>query len=155
MSQQALILESKQGPFALSTRPIHAPGKGELLVKVRAVGLNPADWKIQAYGILTESFPAVLGIDIAGQIEGAGEGVVKFSKGDRVYVSPWSSLQPLLNSIYIVPGVVSRQRLGRVPAVCTDTCCTAAARKPHERTKILHLPSNITYSQATLLRASP
>ena len=124
MSQKALILESKQGPFVLSTRPIHAPGKGELLVKVRAAGLNPADWKIQTYGVLIDTFPAVLGLDIAGEVEGVGEGVVAFNRGDRVCasLSPSLSLQPPLNSLQILPGGAPRQRLGRVPAVCADPC---------------------------------
>ncbi|KAK7438618.1 hypothetical protein VKT23_017951 [Stygiomarasmius scandens] len=87
MSQQkALLLESKQGSFVVSTtfpKPTSAPA-GELLVKIQAAALNPVDWKIQAIGIFVENYPAVLGTDIAGDVEDVGEGVTGFSKGDRV-----------------------------------------------------------------------
>ncbi|KAJ6576889.1 chaperonin 10-like protein [Mycena vulgaris] len=84
-TQKALLLESKQGPFVLGTRPIPTPGAGDLLVKIHAAGLNPVDWKIQAYGFAVSDYPAVLGTDIAGEIESVGEGVEGFQKGDRVF----------------------------------------------------------------------
>ncbi|KAJ7783229.1 chaperonin 10-like protein [Mycena metata] len=86
MSQKALLIESKGGPFVLKDRAIPTPGAGDLLVKVHAVGLNPVDWKIQAYGIFVDEYPAVLGSDIAGEVEAVGEGVEKFKKGDRVFL---------------------------------------------------------------------
>ncbi|KAK7040272.1 hypothetical protein VNI00_009739 [Paramarasmius palmivorus] len=85
--QKALLLKEKCGPFVLDTRPVPKPGPGELLVKVQATGLNPVDWKIQETGLLVESFPAVLGSDIAGDVEELGEGVdaEKLPKGTRVF----------------------------------------------------------------------
>ncbi|KAJ7675277.1 chaperonin 10-like protein [Mycena rosella] len=85
-AQKALLIESKQGPFVLGTRPIPTPGAGEVVVKVHAAGLNPVDWKIQAYGIFVEDFPAVVGSDVAGEIEAVGQGVEGFQKGDRVFL---------------------------------------------------------------------
>ncbi|KZT00564.1 GroES-like protein [Laetiporus sulphureus 93-53] len=82
--QKALLLTSKQGPFAVGTVPIPKPGPGEILVRIQATALNPVDWKIQAYGFRIENFPAVLGGDIAGTVEELGEGVTGFVKGDRV-----------------------------------------------------------------------
>ncbi|KZT00561.1 GroES-like protein [Laetiporus sulphureus 93-53] len=82
--QKALLLMSKQGPFAVGTVPIPKPGPGEILVRVDATGLNPVDWKIQTYGVFIEKFPAVLGLDIAGTVEELGEGVTGFAQGDRV-----------------------------------------------------------------------
>jgi NADPH:quinone reductase-like Zn-dependent oxidoreductase len=85
--QQALWLESKQGKFVVGSRVIPKAAPGELLVKVKAAALDPVDWKIQQ-GIfsLSDTYPMVLGTDIAGDVEEVGEGVTKFSKGDRVYV---------------------------------------------------------------------
>ncbi|KAK7049295.1 hypothetical protein VNI00_005896 [Paramarasmius palmivorus] len=83
--QKALLLEKKQGPWVVGTREIETPLPGELLVKVQAAALNPIDWKIQAYGLYIEDFPAVLGTDIAGDVEVVGEGVEGFKKGDRVF----------------------------------------------------------------------
>ncbi|KAJ4470210.1 GroES-like protein [Lentinula aciculospora] len=82
--QQSLVLESKQGSLIVSETPIPQLQPGELLIKVQAAGLNPVDWKIQATGFLVESYPAVLGSDVAGDIEQVGEGVVGWAKGDKV-----------------------------------------------------------------------
>jgi NADPH:quinone reductase-like Zn-dependent oxidoreductase len=84
--QKALFLDSKHGNFVVRDHTVPTPGAGEILTKVRASGLNPIDWKIQRYGVFVESYPIVLGIDIAGDVTEVGEGVVEFSAGDRVYV---------------------------------------------------------------------
>ncbi|KII89444.1 hypothetical protein PLICRDRAFT_53870 [Plicaturopsis crispa FD-325 SS-3] len=83
-TQKALLLKSKQGVFEVGTKEIQKPGPGELLVKIFATALNPVDWKIQAYGVFIEEFPAVLGTDASGTVEAVGEGVSGFKVGDRV-----------------------------------------------------------------------
>jgi len=88
MSQKALLLQSKAGVFAVGTVPKPSSArKGELVVKVQASALNPLEWKIQAYGLFIpdEKYPVVLGVDVAGDVEDVGEGVVGFKKGDRVF----------------------------------------------------------------------
>ena len=86
-TQKALYLNKKFGDLVLEDAPIYKPGPGEILIKVRATSLNPIDWKIQKYGVFIEKFPAVLGTDVAGDVEELGEGVNEFKKGDRVYAS--------------------------------------------------------------------
>lgn len=81
---KALYLDSKCGNFVIASNNVPRPGTGELLLKVKACGLNPVDWKIQKYGIFVEEYPVVLGINIAGDIVEVGEGVEGFLKGDRV-----------------------------------------------------------------------
>lgn len=83
--QKALILQSKQGEFAVVEKDIPKPGAGELLVKIHAAALNPLDWKIQKFGIIIDKFPALLGAEGAGTVEEVGEGVQGFTKGDRVF----------------------------------------------------------------------
>ncbi|THV06946.1 GroES-like protein, partial [Dendrothele bispora CBS 962.96] len=87
--QKALVLDSPKGSFVVSTRPIPKPATGELLVKVQAVGLNPVDWKIQEYDVYVKDYPAVLGTDIAGDVEEIGEGVQGWKKGDKIYFQGW------------------------------------------------------------------
>lgn len=82
--QKALYLAKKNGPFEIHAAYVPKPGPGQILVKVEASGLNPADWKIQLWGILVEEYPSVLGSDIAGTVEELGEAVTGFAKGDRV-----------------------------------------------------------------------
>lgn len=86
MSQKALFLESANGPWKVASKDIQKPAAGELLVKIQATGLNPADWKIRAYNLFVTEWPAVIGFDAAGVVEELGEGVTGFAKGDKVYV---------------------------------------------------------------------
>lgn len=82
--QKALFLQEKQGSFAVSSSDVPKPSAGELLIKNEAAGLNPVDWKIQAFGLFVKTYPAILGLDAAGTVEAVGEGVTTFKKGDRV-----------------------------------------------------------------------
>jgi NADPH:quinone reductase-like Zn-dependent oxidoreductase len=64
------------------------PARGEVLVRVHAVSLNPIDWKMRS-GAAKErfplTFPAILGRDVAGIVSQLGEGVEGFKVGDRVF----------------------------------------------------------------------
>lgn len=64
------------------------PGEGEVLVRVKAAGVNPVDAAV-ARGMLNEvipaEFPAVPGWDMAGVVEECGYSARRFEKGDEVY----------------------------------------------------------------------
>lgn len=62
--------------------PAPEPGKGQLLVRVAAAGLNPADWKMA--GGDNAPLPHAPGLDVAGTVVALGEGVEGFAVGDRV-----------------------------------------------------------------------
>ncbi|WP_030660253.1 NADP-dependent oxidoreductase [Streptomyces cellulosae] len=69
-------------------RPV--PGPGQILVAVRAAGVNPVDWKQRTgYRRPGESgerlFPVVFGNEVAGVVEATGEGVEGFAAGDEVF----------------------------------------------------------------------
>ena len=64
------------------------PGAGQVLVRIRAAGVNPADWKIregQFKEFLPLQFPAILGFDFAGEVVALGPGASGFKQGDPVY----------------------------------------------------------------------
>ncbi|MCM3879794.1 MAG: NADPH:quinone reductase [Vicinamibacterales bacterium] len=63
-----------------------APGQGQVLVSVKAAGVNPVDTYIRSgvYAVLP-SLPYTPGIDGAGVVDAVGAGVRDFVKGDRVY----------------------------------------------------------------------
>lgn len=69
----------------LQDRPIPIPRSGELLLAVKAAGVNPADWKFRAGQFGTKAaLPAGLGLEAAGVVEAVGDGVSDFAVGDRV-----------------------------------------------------------------------
>ncbi|MFD8010857.1 NADP-dependent oxidoreductase [Streptomyces sp. NPDC058955] len=65
--------------------PRPAPGPSEILVAVRAAGMNPTDWKHRAAGIFLNRMPLVLGWDVSGVVEAVGFGVTLFKPGDEVF----------------------------------------------------------------------
>ncbi len=76
----------------LEDRPIPQPGKGEVLVKMRAASVNAGDWHLMrgeprlmrlAVGLFKPKFQ-VLGMDAAGEVVAVGEGVNFFRPGDAV-----------------------------------------------------------------------
>lgn len=85
--QKALLVPQKQEQFVIGTIEVEKPGPDEILIKVEATALNPADWKIQTWGVLLEKFPAVLGFDASGTVVEVGQNVTSLAIGDRVCVS--------------------------------------------------------------------
>ena len=70
--------------------PVPEPGPGEVLVRVHAAGVNPADIKIRERGRFPsgETPPFVLGFDVSGSIAEVGEGVTVLEAGDEVFGMP-------------------------------------------------------------------
>lgn len=68
--------------------PEPVPGPGQLLVTVRAAGVNPVDWKRRNGAVrLTPELaePEPFGREVAGVVRAVGEGVVGFAPGDEVF----------------------------------------------------------------------
>jgi NADPH:quinone reductase-like Zn-dependent oxidoreductase len=71
----------------LADVPTPAPGPGQVLVRVRAAGVNPADWKRRKglwSGGRPLDAPSGVGNDLAGVVEAVGEGVTSPAVGDEV-----------------------------------------------------------------------
>ncbi|MGW4346562.1 NADP-dependent oxidoreductase [Streptomyces sp. NPDC004690] len=64
-------------------RPVPRPN--EVLVRVRAAGVNPTDWKHRAQRVFLGEPPYVLGWDVSGVVEATGVGVALFRPGDEVF----------------------------------------------------------------------
>jgi NADPH:quinone reductase-like Zn-dependent oxidoreductase len=87
---QALVLSRYGGPeyTALTNVPQPSPQAGELLVRVRAAGLNPVDFKTRSGKlkiIRNYPLPIVMGSELSGTVEAVGPEVTRFAKGDRVF----------------------------------------------------------------------
>src|SRR5918999_287577 len=72
-----------------NTPSLNDPSEGMVLVRVKAAGINPVDWKVRE-GFFKQmaplQFPATLGMDFSGVIEKVGEGVSSdFKQGEEGY----------------------------------------------------------------------
>ncbi|MBB5928483.1 NADP-dependent oxidoreductase [Streptomyces echinatus] len=65
--------------------PRPEPGPNQVLVRVRAAGVNPTDWKHRATGGFLGEPPFVLGWDVSGEVAATGVGVAAFRPGDEVF----------------------------------------------------------------------
>jgi NADPH:quinone reductase-like Zn-dependent oxidoreductase len=79
----------------LEELPIAEPGKGEVRLKVEAIGLNRAEvmFRKGAYLEKPDSFPSTLGYEAAGIIDAVGEGVTELKIGDRISTIPGFSMK--------------------------------------------------------------
>lgn len=75
------------GPEVLKVIEVERPEPrpNEVLVRVRAAGVNPTDWKHRATGGFLGEPPFVLGWDVSGVVEATGIGASLFRPGDEVF----------------------------------------------------------------------
>ena len=96
---KAIVQDQYGSAEVLETREVDQPtiGANEVLIRVRAAGVNPADWAVMrglpyiarpVYG-LRKPKQAVRGTDVAGLVEAVGSDVTRFHPGDEVF--GWSS----------------------------------------------------------------
>ncbi len=89
---RAVVAQAYGGPEALAIvdEPDRPPGPGEVLVEVRAAGVNPADWKAYSglWGADPSRLPLHLGYEVAGTVLDVGPGVEAPRVGDEVIAWP-------------------------------------------------------------------
>ncbi len=118
---QAIVQDKYGSAKALELREIERPAIGarEVLIRVRAAGVNPADWAVMSglpyiarpvYG-LRKPKVGVRGTDVAGQVEAVGSGVTRFKPGDEVFGASTGS--------YAEFAAASDDELARKPANLT------------------------------------
>ncbi|WP_367136089.1 NADP-dependent oxidoreductase [Saccharothrix sp. HUAS TT1] len=86
---RAVLVEAFGGPEVLRVRelPRPEPELDEVLVEVRAIGLNPADWKVRREGYWLTA-PWVPGWDVSGVVVSVPAGENRFAVGDEVFGMP-------------------------------------------------------------------
>jgi NADPH2:quinone reductase len=82
---RAIIIKRTGGPEVLEIKQVEdrKPGKGEIAIRNRAIGLNYIDI-YQRQGLYPIESSGIIGVEGSGQIEAIGEGVEGFRVGDRV-----------------------------------------------------------------------
>ena len=86
---EAIVMQAPGGAEVLRLQKLPVPGIShdtDVLVRLRAAGLNPIDAKLrQNPGSYSLPLPVVLGFDGAGVVEATGSAVTRFAPGDEVY----------------------------------------------------------------------
>jgi NADPH:quinone reductase-like Zn-dependent oxidoreductase len=108
--------------------PDPAAGNNQILVEVKAVSINPVDYKVKrgvAKLMSGSKFPRIFGSDFAGVVKAVGNGVTRFSPGDRVYgATPviWGKPGALAQLLAVdqkyaraIPGYISFEEAASLP----------------------------------------
>jgi NADPH:quinone reductase-like Zn-dependent oxidoreductase len=92
---KAILYHNYGSPDVIQFEEIEKPiaGDNEVLVKVRAASVNPADWHflrgtpyaVRMVAGLRKPRITRLGIDVAGQVEAVGRNITQFKPGDEVF----------------------------------------------------------------------
>src|SRR5438105_4777944 len=84
-SMRAALARSHGGTEGMTLEDVARPepGEGQVLVRLHAASVNPADWKLVQYGM--SPLPFHLGLDLSGVVEALGPGVTELAVGDAVY----------------------------------------------------------------------
>jgi NADPH:quinone reductase len=137
-----LALTIQDGELAVEERPDPEPGRGELLVRVRAAGLNGADMLQLAGGYPAPpgSPPDIPGLELAGEVVGLGPDAERFAAGDRVMAVVGGGGQAELAVVHEraampVPSGLDWPQAGGLPEVFTtahDAVFTQAGLRPGE-----------------------
>jgi NADPH:quinone reductase len=112
---------------AIAEVPTPEPGPGQVLVKVRAAGMNPMDSVLASgdWRPMPATFPMVLGADVAGLVEKLGDGTSRFSVGDDLFgqllIAPIGSAGTYAEYV----AVTEDAPLARVPSGLDDVVAAA------------------------------
>jgi NADPH:quinone reductase len=137
---QAVTIKDEQ--IEVVNRPDPEPGKGEILVSVRASGVNGADimQRKGRYPAPPGSPQDIPGLELAGEVVALGDGVMRFKEGDRVMAIVGGGGQAELAVLHEraampVPDSLDWPAAGGTPEVFTtahDALFTQAQLKPGE-----------------------
>jgi NADPH:quinone reductase len=112
---------------AIGEMPTPEPGPGQVLLKMRAAGMNPMDRTLASgdWRPMPATFPMVLGADGAGVVEKLGEGTSRFSVGDDLFyqllIAPLGSAGTYAEHV----AVTEDAPLARVPSRLDDVVAAA------------------------------
>jgi len=86
-SNSAAWLTGAGEALQVKSAPYTSPTEHQIVIKNKAVAINPVDWAVQARGLIIFpwlAYPHIGGSDVAGEVFEVGSGVTRFKVGDRV-----------------------------------------------------------------------
>lgn len=92
-------------------------GPGQIRVAVKAVGINPVDWKVRS-GRFKGRLPAITGSDVSGVVDEVGDDVTDVSLGDEVFglaLSGGAAQYALLRNYALKPAGMSFEEAAGLP----------------------------------------
>lgn len=113
---QAIVVDRFGPPGVMCLRELPAPrvGEGQVLVRVRAAGVNPVDTYVRSGNYaLKPPLPYTPGGDGAGVIDAVGDGVMGLRVGDRVYVG--GSIAGQIFGLYATHAICSATQVHPLP----------------------------------------
>jgi NADPH:quinone reductase-like Zn-dependent oxidoreductase len=131
------------GTLSVQTRPVPRPGAGEVLIKVRAAGVNPVDWKSAP-----RRLGMVPGTDVSGTIDTLGEGVTAWKVGEQVLGFARHS------GSYAEYAVISVTSLARKPASMTFEQAAGVPIAAETAYRALHEAGHIERGQTVLIHGA-
>jgi putative PIG3 family NAD(P)H quinone oxidoreductase len=83
---KAILITKKGGPEVLELRdlPVPEPARGEVLIRVKAAGVNRSDIVSRTSAAYGKSGPEIPGLEVSGTVEAPGQDVLRWKKGDAV-----------------------------------------------------------------------
>ncbi|HET6562556.1 MAG TPA: NAD(P)-dependent alcohol dehydrogenase [Marmoricola sp.] len=154
--------------LTLDRVPVPAPGKGEVLVRVHAAGLDRGTWHLMtgkpyllrlAFGVRRPRNP-VPGRDVAGTVVSVGDGVTRWSPGDRVYgVAPGSFAELAVTTadkLAPLPDGLTFEQAAVVPisGLTAQQAVTMAKVRPGDRVLVLGASGGVGSYAVQLAKAA-
>src|SRR5437588_4705043 len=124
---RAIEVTEYGAPPAIAEMPTPQPGPGQVLLKLRAAGMNPMDPMLASgdWRPMPATFPMVLGADGAGVVEKLGDGTSRFSVDDDLFgellIAPLGSAGTYAEYV----AVTEDAPLARVPTGLDDVVAAA------------------------------
>lgn len=143
---QAITVSEYGAAPTVTDLPDPKAGPGEILVKIRAAGVNPMDRAIaegQWQAMMPAVFPLILGADLAGVVEAVSEGTGRFSPGEELF---GQLLIPPLGSAGTYAECVSVTEDATLARVPTNLEATVAASLPTPGGAALNLVESFGHS---------
>lgn len=155
ITMNAIRIHQYGGPEVLveekTARP--KPGYGEVLIRVRAAGVNPLDWKVRAGYVkdwLNHKLPLIPGWDVSGLVDTVGPGVRKYEAGDSIF----GLLDTTRNGSYAEYVIARENDMAPMPSTCDHVHAAALPIAALTAWQALIDIANVRSGQTVLIHAA-